>query len=103
MTKRLRNLIVALATTPALALVVGEGPASAERLHPYEICLMAEALELEASGIAVDEVIARSERAGRDTRSGLTEAAAGDIGHKARLAVIERRSNARNTLRRDAR
>lgn len=95
MTKRPRSLIVAATTTFALAFVLGEGPASAERLHPYETCLMAEAIELETSGIEVDEVIARSERACRGTRDGLTAAAVRDIGQKARLAVIQQRSNAR--------
>ena len=103
MTKRPHSLIVAAATTFALAFVLGAGPASAERLHPYEICLMAEAIELETSGIEVDEVIARSERACSGARDGLTEAAARDIGQKARLAVMQQRSNARIIPRRGGR
>ncbi len=58
---------------------------------------MAEAIELETSGIEVEEVLARSERTCNGTRDGLTEAAARDIGQKVRLAVIQQRSNARNT------
>jgi hypothetical protein len=100
MSKRFQSLavILAIASSPTLASV--EGFASTESRHPYESCLATRALELEVSGIEVSEVIARAERACSDAKSGLTYASASEISQKVRLAVVQQRSNARNTLRR---
>lgn len=87
----------------ALVLVPSSLPVSAlasTGSQPYESCLTAKALELEATGIEVDEVIAQAERSCGCSRARLTSADAGEIGHTVRLAVIQQRSNARITVRR---
>jgi len=82
----------------ASAALAGERPAT--DLHPFESCLATKALALEPSGARVNEVLATAESACRDARGELSDAAAGEIASKVRLAVMQQRSNALNTRRR---
>jgi len=100
MPKRFKRCAAILAVSSLTALASGEALASTDGVDPYESCLITRALALELSGIEVTEVVARAEQACSKTRGGLSEAAAHDVNQKARLAVIQQRSNARNTLRR---
>lgn len=99
MPQRFQAFAVVLAMSLA-AFAAGSGAASGESGQTYESCLTARALALELTGVEVDEVIAQAERACSEAKGGLTNAVAGEVSHKVRLAVIQQRSNARNTRRR---
>ena len=100
MRKHFQRLAVALTLSAVSAFAAGAVLANSETPHAYENCLNAQALELERTGIEIDSVMAKAERACRDTRSGLTNATASEMRQKTRLAVMQQRSNARMTLRR---
>lgn len=68
--------------------------------HPFQSCLTTRALALERSGAEVSEVLAAAERACRDAKGALSDADVGQIVSKARLAVMQQRSNALNTRQR---
>lgn len=91
------TLALILAASSPAALAGEPFPAA---VHPFESCLTARALELEPSGAEVTEVLAAAERSCRDARGDLGDAAAGQMVSKARLAVMQQRSNALNTRRR---
>ena len=88
-------LILAISSSTALA----SAPATVAP-HPFESCLTTRALALERSGAEVSEIIAAAERSCRDAKGDLGDAAAGEIVAKARLAVMQQRSDALNTRRR---
>lgn len=90
-----KSLLILLALSPSMALA-SAGPAA----HPFEACLIGEALALEPSGRQVSQVLADAEQACRKAKGELGHAAIEEIASKARLAVIQQRSNARNTTRR---
>jgi hypothetical protein len=100
MRKHFRRLAVTLTLSALSAIASGAVLANPESRHTYETCLTAQALELERTGIEIDAVMAKAERACTDTKSGLTDATTGEVRQKTRLAVMQQRSNARNTLRR---
>lgn len=100
MSTHFRTLAIALAVSAAAALAAAAAQASDASGRDYEACLTAKAFAIELTGVEVDEVIAQAEHACIDARRGLTDAAVGEAMHKARLAVIQQRSNARNTRRR---
>ena len=100
MSIRTRILAVVLAGSSATAFAAGNGAASVDSSHAYESCLTARALALELTGIEVHEVVTRAERDCSAARGALTNAAASEISQKVRLAVMQQRSDARNTLRR---
>jgi len=89
-------IIVAASSSAALATT----ERSAARLHPFESCVTMKALALEPSGAQVSEILAAAEQACRDAKGGLSKTAAGEMASKARLAVMQQRSNALNTRRR---
>jgi hypothetical protein len=86
-------LLVAL--TPAPALV---SPAGGQ--HPFEACVVQAALTQEPDGSPVDAILASAEQACASTRGTLAEAAISEVIGKARLAVMQQRSNALSTRRR---
>ncbi|HEU4650939.1 MAG TPA: hypothetical protein VFS49_05945 [Croceibacterium sp.] len=88
-------LILAISSSTALA-----GAPATVALHPYEACLTTKALALERSGAEVSEIIAAAERTCRYAKGDLADAAAGEIVAKARLSVMQQRSDALNTRRR---
>ena len=100
MRKHLQSLAIALTFSGLSAFTSEAALANPEGRHAYETCLTTQALELERTGIEIDAVMAKAGRACRDTKSGLANATASKVSQKARLAVIQQRSNARNTLRR---
>ena len=89
------GLVLLACSSSALA-----GAPSQAASHPFETCLMTRALELERSGNEVSEVLAAAERSCRDARGDLSEMVAGQIQSRARIAVMQQRSNALNTRRR---
>jgi hypothetical protein len=100
MRKHFQRLAVVLTLSALSAFASGTVLANPESGHAYETCLTVQALELERTGMEIDAVMAKAERACRDAKTGLTNASASEVRQKTRLAVMQQRSNARNTLRR---
>lgn len=96
---RRQSLAIVLALSPSAALA-SDGSRSVESTHPFEACMVDTALALEPSGRQVSVILADAERACLNARGELGNTAVGEIASKARLAVMQQRTNARNTLRR---
>jgi hypothetical protein len=90
-------------SSPIIALVGALAPAIASpagERHPFEACVVQAALTKEPDGSPVDAILASAEQACAGTHAELAEAAVSEIVGKARLAVMQQRSNALNTRRR---
>jgi hypothetical protein len=83
-------LLGAMAPVAALA-----APAGGQ--HPFEACVINAALTLEPGGRPVDAVLAQAQQACGSTRGKLADASVSEVLAKARLAVMQQRSNALNT------
>lgn len=100
MSKSFKSTTVAILAISVSALASTGAAASDDSPHPYETCLTARALALELAGTEVDEVISEAERACGAQKGRLSNAAAGEVSQKVRLAVMQQRSNARMVDRR---
>lgn len=100
MPTRFWNLAIVLAISSLATLASANASASSESGSGYEACLTSKAFALELTGIEIDEVIGQAEQACTDARRGLANDTAGEVSQKVRLAVMQQRSNARNTRRR---
>jgi hypothetical protein len=100
MSKRFPSLAVATIALSVLAQGATGAAAAGDSRHPYETCLTASALALEPGGTAVSEVVAEAERTCSGKKGQLSSSATSELSQKARLAVIQQRSNARNLERR---
>jgi hypothetical protein len=94
------GLAIIAAALPSLALASAGSSAAAEKRPPFEDCLLTKALALEPAGAEVSEILVAAERACQDAKGTLADTAVDEAIQKARLAVMQQRTNARNLRRR---
>jgi len=99
MSKRWGLAIIA-AVLPSLALASAGSATAAEKRPSFETCLLTKALALEPAGAEVSEILAAAERACQDAKGTLAATAVDEAIQKARLAVMQQRTNARALRRR---